>query len=264
MDDLGAFDPMGLARSGMMYVAGNRDPVLIHIAILDQATAIAASHGILTALLVRERFGIGQEVHASLFGTGLWLSYANLLISNILSVNPTVGASRLEHSPLRNFFCCNDGKWIIGAHHPEAKYWPVFCEATGQKNLAVDCRFVSEEARADNCSELVSHFDKVFASKPREEWMEIFVSRGLMFCPIQHVTEIKDDPQAFANDYVIDFEDPILGKLRIPGYPIHFSKTRAATHSLGPSLGQHTELVLREVGYTDQEINDLKRAGVIR
>ncbi len=73
MSDLGAFDPLGQARSGMMFVTGTSEPAMIHLGILDQATAITVSHAILTALLFRERKGIGQEVHVSLYSTALWV-----------------------------------------------------------------------------------------------------------------------------------------------------------------------------------------------
>ena len=264
MRDLGAFDPLGLARSGMMFVTGTREPVLMHLGILDQATAIATSHAILTALFVRERNGIGQEVHVSLYSTGQWLMQPSLMINNILSAEPMVRGDRSEQSPLRNFFHCKDGKWIIGTHHPEEKYWPVFCEATGLPDLIEDPRFADDEARANNCAELVGRFDKVFSTKTRDEWMDIFLSKGLMFCSIQHVSEIKNDPQAIANKYVVDFEDPAMGKLNLPGYPVHFSANRAGTRKLAPGLGEHTVAVLEEIGYTDQEIDELRKQGVIR
>jgi crotonobetainyl-CoA:carnitine CoA-transferase CaiB-like acyl-CoA transferase len=264
MSDLGAFDPLGLARSGLMFVTGNTEPVLMHIGILDQATAIAASHAILTALLVRERRGIGQEVHVSLYSTGQWLMYPNLMISNLLSVDPNVRGNRYEHSPLRNFFRCKDGKWIIGTHHPEEKYWHTFCEATGQKGLLADPRFKNDAARSVNCEALVTHFDRVFATKDRDAWMDIFIARGLMFCSILHVSEIKDDPQALANGYVEELKHPAYGALKIPGYPVHFSACRAGTRQLAPELGEHTEDVLRELGYPEQDILQLKEEGVIR
>jgi succinate--hydroxymethylglutarate CoA-transferase len=110
----------------------------------------------------------------------------------------------------------------------------------------------------------VAHFDKVFETKTRDEWMDIFLAKGLMFCSVQRVSEIKKDPQAIANNYVVDFEDPVLGKLQLPGYPIHFSSSRAGTRSLAPKLAEHTDVVLREIGYTDRDIEELKQEGVVR
>jgi crotonobetainyl-CoA:carnitine CoA-transferase CaiB-like acyl-CoA transferase len=264
MSDLGAFDPLGQARSGMMFVAGNPEPELLHLGILDQATAITVSHAILTALLVRERRGIGQEVHVSLYSTALWIQYINLLVNGILSIDPCLPIDRSQHSPLRNRFLCRDGKWIIGTHHPEEKYWTTFCKATGQTDLLNDPHFTTQAGAPTNFVELNEIFDKVFATKPRDEWMEIFLSHGLLACSVQQIKEVSNDAQALANHYVVPFDHPIQGQVNIPGYPVHFSACKAGTRSAAPQLGEHTDLVLQELGYSDQDIEKLKKEEVIQ
>lgn len=264
LSDRGAFDPLGMAQSGMMYLTGNTEPEMLHIGILDQATAITASHAIVTALFYRERHGIGQEVHVSLYSSGLWLTYLNQILTNILKKDPNIRSDRSEHSPLRNRYRCKDGKWVMGTHHPEDKYWRTICEVMGRTDLRDDPRYADAKSRLAYNSELVAIFDEIFATKTRDEWMQIFLGQGLMFCPIQHAHEIKDDPQALINGYMVDYEDSFFGKLKIPGYPAHFSANQAGTRSFGPAIGQHTDMVMRELGFTDQEIEGLKQEGVIR
>jgi crotonobetainyl-CoA:carnitine CoA-transferase CaiB-like acyl-CoA transferase len=265
MKDLGAFDPLGQARSGLMYVSGASEPVLLHGGVMDQATAIAASHAILTALFVRERSGMGQEVHVSLYGTGLWLMYPNMMLSNVLSLGPKdISPNRYDHSPLRNLYRCKDEKWIMATHHPEEKYWPLFCKATGQTALLADSRFKDNSGRKVHCAELVAIFDKVFATKTRDEWVETLLKEKLMVCPVLNINEIQDDPQARVNGYMVDFKDRLLGDVTIPGYPVHFGANRAGTRSFAPTLGEHTDLVMHQIGYTDQEIQELKEEGVIK
>ncbi|MEW5722055.1 MAG: CoA transferase [Thermodesulfobacteriota bacterium] len=263
LSDLGAFDPLGSARSGLMYLTGSQEPRIIHLGVLDQATAIAASHAVITALFVRERKGLGQEVHISLLSTGLWLTYCNLML-DAYGVDPTSVGDRYRHSPLRNAFCCRDGQWILGTHHPEDKYWPTFCRAVGQEQLLDDPRFADDQARTAHCPELVAIFDQVFARKTRDEWMRIFLAHRLMFSPIQKLPEIPRDPQVLANDYMVPFAHPRLGTMTIPGYPVHFSAQKAGTRRAAPRLGEHTGEVLREIGCSTAEIEDLKKQGVIR
>lgn len=263
MDDLGAFDPLGLARSGMLFLTGSEMPALLHLGVLDQATAIATSQAIITALLVRERRGIGQEVQVSLYGTACWLTYCNLMLTSVLGVDPTNAGDRSRHSPLRNAFRCKDGRFILGTHHPEHKYWPEFCRATGKEELIDDPRFADEQSRTDNCTELIAIFDQVFAEKDRDEWMEIFLERGLMFCSVQKGNEIASDPQALANGYMVPFDHPTLGQITIPGYPIRFSACRAGTHAPAPTMGQDTDEILAAAGYTREEIEALRGSKVV-
>ena len=264
VSDQGAYDPMGQARSGMMFATGVKEPTLVNIAVLDQATAIAASHAILTALFFRERRGIGQEVHLSLYSTGLWLMYINMMMIGSLSIDPAAEWDRFQNSPLRNRFCCKDGKWLIGAHHPEERYWPSFCEATGQTALLRDPHFKDDASRRGHCQELIELFDEVFATKTRDEWLNLLEAKGLMFCPVQGSREVFKDPQALINNYLVDFEHPTYGTLKIPGYPVHFSAARAGTQTKAPALGEHTDLIMRRIGYSEGEIQNLKAEGLIR
>ncbi|MFO7964633.1 MAG: CoA transferase [Desulfobacterales bacterium] len=261
LSNLGAFDPLGQARSGMAFLAGNDYPTPLHLGILDQSTAIAASHAIITALLARERQGMGQEIHISLFSTAMWLMYCNFMIKSFVGVDPAVRWDRSLNSPLRNAFQCSDGKWIIGTNHPEEKWWPVLCRATGQEHLIEDPRFIDQESRFANCPDLVAVFDRVFLTKTRDEWMEIFVREQLMFSSVQQLEEVFSDPQALANDYMTTIASP-FGEMQVPGYPFHFSEHTAGMKSFAPEIGEHTDDVLRELGYDDTQIAEMKQDGV--
>jgi len=264
MSDIGAFDPMGQAISGMMFLTDTDEPILLQTVVLDQMTSIAASYAILSALLVRERQGIGQEVHVSLYSAALWLIHANLLVTGLLKSNPVKTWDRFVNPPMRNCYRCKDGNWIMGTHNPEGKYWPIFCELTQQTHLLDDPRYADEDGRAKNGTELIPLMDKVFLTRTRDEWMVMFRENGLMFAPVQKMKEVLTDPQAVANDYVMDFDHPIFGKVKMPGFPITYSANRAGTETLAPDLGEHTESVLEDIGYDKEEIESLKEEGAIK
>ena len=264
MSDVGAFDSMGQASTGMMFVTASPEPAILRLGIMDQATAIAASHAILTALFVRERTGAGQEVHTSLYSTALWLQQLNVMITNTLSIDPCGPISRNDHSPLRNCFCCKDGRWIMGTHHPEEKYWATFCKAMGKSVFIDDPHFTSDTGGPANFPDLIPVVDEIFNTKTRDEWMDIFYRHGLMFCAVKTIQEVETDPQALANDYVVPFDHPIHGRLNIPGYPAHFSECSAGPRSHAPAIGEHTDQVLYDMGFSDEEIAKLRKEGVVK
>ncbi len=264
LENIGAFDPLGQACSGLMFVTGSEYPLIMHIAILDQATAITLSHSIITALLARERQGISQELHVSLYGTALWLQAVNLMVSNTTGANPCVSSDRFQHSPLRNVFCCGDGKWVMCTHHPDEKYWATFCRVMGTAELLDNPEYTDEMGRPRQYAELNAIFDKVFATRTRQEWMTDFMANNLMFAPIQKIEDIRDDPQAQQNDYVRPGEYPGLGRLSIPGYPVYFSQSRAEIHRRAPHQGEHTDEIMQELGYDIDSIQTLKAEGVLK
>lgn len=264
MRDIGAFDPMGQAVSGMMFLTSDDEPVLLQTVILDQMTSIAASHAIISGLLVRERQGIGQEVHVSLYSSALWLTHANLLVTSLMKKNPIGKWDRLGSTPLRNCYRCKDGKWIMGTNQPESKFWETFCRLTEQPQLLQDARFKDERSRRGHIPELMALFDRVLLTKTRDQWIALFQENGMMFAPVQELEEVLHDPQALLNHYVEDFDHPSFGTIKVPGFPVSFSANRTGTRTAAPLLGEHTDSVLQDIGYAPSEIEQLKDEGIVK
>jgi crotonobetainyl-CoA:carnitine CoA-transferase CaiB-like acyl-CoA transferase len=222
------------------------------------------SQAIITSLLMRERFGIGQHIHTSILGSTLYLQYINVL--NALWRKQEVPRHQRSHTyPLRNHYRCQDGKWIsIGFPGHWEHMWPSFCQALEQPELQNNPKFNTLEKRFDNSEELISILDRIFVTKPRDKWLEIFAPYDLISCAVNTSLDLERDTQVIENDYIVDFDDPELGKVKIPGFPIQFSQTSAKTRTFAPSLGEHTMEILRSIGeYTDKEIARLKEEGVI-
>jgi len=265
--DHGAFDPLGQARSGVSYITGSEQPTLLQIGVIDQMTAIVASYSIILGLLVRELRGFGQELHTSLYSASMWLTHPNFILKSLLNIDAGVKWKREQHPPGRNLFKCKDGKWIISCVHGEDKSWAKLCEAVGRQDLITDERFATPEAWDVHVSDAVKIFDEIFLQKTARQWEELFVSKGLFFCTAQRVEEVFSDPQALASDYIneIEYPDPRIGKVKIPGFPIHLNKcARPRTRSFGPKAGADTDGVLADIGYTDEQIRSLREEGVVK
>lgn len=260
-------DPQAQARSGMMYAMGEPDmpPLLLRLACVDQATAFMGSFEIIAALLARERMGVGQEVHVSLLSAAMCLTYVDLLMALLMKKNMPKFERAEPENPMYNYYQCADGRWLFCVLYPFERHWGDFCKALGVEELENDPRFDTHEKRVKNVRQAVSIIDRVFATKSRDEWLRIAKECGdLPFTPVNSFCDLVNDPQVIANNYVVDFDHPSLGRVKYPGFPIHFSKTPAGVTSAAPELGQHTEEVLNEIaGYSWEEINKLRDEGII-
>ena len=262
--DVGGFDFQGQARSGIMFSMGEPDmpPLLLHFGLVDQATAIVLSQGVLAALFMRERTGKGQEVKTSILGTALNLGYFNFL--NALWLNQDVPRHRrMDTDPTRNYYCCRDGRWFAITLQP-GEDWNRFCRAINHPELESDERFDTPQKRAEEYSrDLISLLQEIFLTGDRDDWLEIFKENDFIVSPVNRPIELEHDPQIREN-YLADLDHPTFGSVKIPGFPVHFSGARAETRKAAPLLGEDTEEVLKKFGgYSEQEIEQLIKEEII-
>jgi crotonobetainyl-CoA:carnitine CoA-transferase CaiB-like acyl-CoA transferase len=262
-----SFDRLGLARSGIMYCAGDPDmpPLPIVEGIADQMGAVLLSYGVLAALLARDRFGVGQQVDASLLGSMMWLQ--NLSVSARLMMGfaiPRVPRAYAAN-PLWSHYRCADGRWLALGMLQADRYWASFCAALGRPELGTDPRFENLRVRAGNAGDCVAILDEIFATKPRDEWLRVLRAAGdFIVTPVNSVDDLPDDPQVRANGYITEIEHPQFGRTEVLPLPVRLRETPTQVRRTAPEFGQHTEEILTELlGYSWERVAELKEREVI-
>jgi crotonobetainyl-CoA:carnitine CoA-transferase CaiB-like acyl-CoA transferase len=261
-----SFDYLGQSRSGIMQTTGGPEdpPSYVVAGIADEAGASMLAFAIVTALLVRERRGIGQEVDASLLGAMTMLQRLNVAARAMTGREMRRDPRATAANPLWNHYRCADGKWLSLGMPDADRYWRDFCGVLGLGELVDDPRFANYRKRAENAAELVAILDRKIATRARDEWLPVLKSGGMICSILNSISDLVDDPQVVANEYIVDYEHPEFGKTKLVGAPIKFARTRANPRGHAPELGQHTEAVLAGIlGYGAEDIARLREAGVI-
>jgi crotonobetainyl-CoA:carnitine CoA-transferase CaiB-like acyl-CoA transferase len=260
----GAFDLLGQARGGLMSVTGEPEgwPKNVGAPIADQTGGIMAAFGIVTALLHRERSGEGQQVDVSLLGSVMALQSLNITTS-LLTGAEQQRFPRAGRTPFWNVYRGGDGKHFAIAMLLN-RAWHEICDVIGRPELEHDERFESFRPRViDNAAALIDILDEAFARRPADEWVRVLNEHGIYAARVQSYADLPDDPQVVANDYLVDIQREGGAPLRMVATPVQMSKTPGHIRGLAPELGQHTEELLLEAGYSWEDLEELRAEGVI-
>jgi CoA:oxalate CoA-transferase len=265
--DQPSFDGLGQARSGFLYSANQSgsEPVNILGGVADQMGGIMLAFGIVMALVARERLGIGQKVDASHLSSMMALQGLNFSSKGITGKEIGRTPRAATYNPLFNNYKCADGKWLSLGMLQSDRYWKDFCRTMGLEAIVEDPRFADMAGRGKNCRQCIEILDAAFLSKPRDQWLSALHKGGdLIFTVVNSVSDLENDPQVIANEYIVDYEHPSLGAMKLLGLPVRLSATPGQPLGRAPELGEHTELVLNELlGYQWEEIDRLRKEGVI-
>ncbi|MBK7127413.1 MAG: CoA transferase [Dehalococcoidia bacterium] len=257
------YDHVAQALSGVMYEQGEGPggtPQALIGGFADQIGAMLLAFGVSTALVVREREGIGQHIDGSLIG-GM-VAMQSKQIMEFLRTGKQTGFERRRAATYTNYEC-GDGRHIAIAAQDQ-KYWERLCEALDEGWLKDDERFASPFPRARNKDALVGELDRIFRKRPMAEWLEPLAAAGVPHAPVLDYAGMSEHPQYWANEYLVEIETPHLGRLRVPGAPIRMSATPPRVDSAGPILGADTEDILLAAGYDWDEIAAFKECGATR
>jgi crotonobetainyl-CoA:carnitine CoA-transferase CaiB-like acyl-CoA transferase len=251
------------ARSGLMDLVRadeNTTPARSVAGMGDHPCAMALFGAIVTALYKRERTGKGSQVRSNLMANGIWAS-------GVLAQAKLCGASFEQRRPreralnaVTNHYQCRDGRWIILSLLNEERQWPVLAKCLSREDLIADPRFATKPERHARSIELIGIFDAVFATKDLAQWRGILDGNGLVFGVVGILDDIPGDRQMIENDVLIPFEGDTMLTINSPIW-IDGSDKQHPRHP--PGIGQHSDEVLREVGFDDAEIQRLRTAGAI-
>lgn len=252
------------ARSGLLdgltYEGG--PPAFSLPAQGDQMTGMNLFAAVTMALLHRERTGEGSEVGTSLHASGLWsnaILAQGALLGSFVAPRPPRNKPR---SALANQYRTSDGRWIQLTIVREDKLWAPLCRALEKPELIDDPRFAEIGERRQRSAELAAIFSETFATQPYEHWRKALAAHEITFGVISRPQDVPDDEQAVHAGAVVDTAIPEMP--RTLANPIRVSFAEQRTAHPAPTLGQHTDEILSEVGLTTDEIAGLRSTGAVK
>jgi len=259
----GGYDHVAQALSGVMYEQGTGpggEPHALIGGFADQVGAMLLAFGIATALVVRERDGIGQHIDGSLIG-GM-VAMQSKQIVEFLRTGKQSGFQSRRAATYTNYECA-DGRHVAIAANTEAM-WERLCDALDAAALKADPRFADPFGRARNKDALVVALEALFRTRPMAAWLDPLTAHDVPHAPVLDYAGMAEHPQFWANGYLQEIDTEALGPMRVPGPPIHMSETPPRIQGGGPPLGMHTEEILLGAGYTWEEIARLNASGATR
>lgn len=265
-------DPVAQAMGGLMSLTGypGQPPLKTGPAIADSIAGMLMAVGILGALRLRDREGVGQQLEVAMMD-GVF----SVLEESVIRTSMTGDAlpARGNTDPLGapwDAFPTKDGQWVMVCAVGGDKFSQVY-NAIGRQDIVEEYKGDDEEA-IERRSRDLAHLNNIFAewskTKTADELAKFFLDLRIPCGPVKHVDELLKDPQLLARNMVLDIDHPKLGKVKTFNLPIQFFQAdvgvKPEDNPLDPEMGQHTEEVLRKVlDISEEDINKLKEDGVI-
>lgn len=262
--DRRGFDLIAQGMSGLMSITGEgpeRPPVKIGPPVTDITAGFLAATGILAAYCHRLKTGEGQIVDTSLFEAGIIHTFWQSAIQLATGTPPrAMGSAHPLNAPYQAVETA-DG-WInIGGANQQS--WLRILDVLGAPELNDDPRFCDNLQRMNNLVALQESLAPLFKARTSADWLDRLEAAGVAAGPILDIAEMHADPQTLARGMITEVDHAKVGRMKTLGPPIKFSETPAGVHRAAPLYGQHTREVLREVGYSDAEIDAMAAGGAV-
>jgi formyl-CoA transferase/CoA:oxalate CoA-transferase len=258
------YDAVMQAEGGLMSITGSEDgpPFRLGVAIADLATGLFAAQGILAALLARERTGRGQHVDiAMLDSVAALLTYQ---ASNYFATGTTPPRMGNRHPTIVPYetFRAADGDLVLAVGNDDQ--FRRLCVVLDRPDLGSDPRFATNAGRVEHYRALKSSLDRAIAARTRQDLMAALRAAGVPGGNVRTVADTLSDPQIADREMIATLHHAVAGDVRVIGSPVKLSDTPAGIRTPPPTLGQHTDAILKQdLGMDDQKIRSLRNEGVI-
>ena len=257
------YDAVLQGEGGLMSITGPADgpAYRLGVAVADIVTGMFAAQGVLLALLARQQTGRGQHVDvAMLDSVAALLTYQAGIVFATGTSPGRMGNRHPSIAPYDTFETA-DGPLVLAIGNDDQ--WERFCRVAGLDALGLDGRFATNAARVQYYDALEPFIRDALAADTRAGWTARLVPAGVPCGPVRAVDEALADAQLAARGMIERLSHPTAGDISVLGTPIKLSATPGHVQSAPPTLGEHTDEVLREIGLTDEEIGRLRASGVV-
>jgi crotonobetainyl-CoA:carnitine CoA-transferase CaiB-like acyl-CoA transferase len=255
---LPGFDIIFMALGGLLGLLGgkNRPPIVPGAYISDAGSGLIAVIGILTALLARHTTGKGQYVDIAMLD-GVLSLLSTVSGFQRPSGEPAQAESLGRVMPGYNVYETGDEKYLtLGIFRYQS--WQSLCQVLGRED------FIEHQwATGSKQEEILSFFEKIFRTKTRDEWCRQLRELDIEVAPVNDLEEVYCDPQVIHRRMVVEVEHPATGKIKQLGIPIKFSDTPGQIRNVAPSIGEDTKVMLKELGYSEDDIEALRATEAI-
>jgi crotonobetainyl-CoA:carnitine CoA-transferase CaiB-like acyl-CoA transferase len=258
------YDVILQAYAGIMAMTGEAGsgPVRIPISPIDQATGLHAYAAILARLLERQATGAGCRIEVSLYETAVSLLAYSLQIFWEKDVVPEKTGSGHESLCPYQAFATADKPLLLGVANDSL--WRRFCTVAGLEESQDDARFATNPARVANRSETVGLVQAALRRRRCHEWIEALSAVGVPCAPVNTLRDLMADPHIAQRGMFLDYSRSDFGPAKAVAYPVTMDGRKAELRAPPPMLGEHTQEVLRELGFTAATIEDFRSRGIVR
>jgi crotonobetainyl-CoA:carnitine CoA-transferase CaiB-like acyl-CoA transferase len=238
-------------------------PVMQSAAFGDSIGGVFTAGGVAAALFERERTGKGTTVDVSLLGTALWVLAPDVLAAHLFKAEMPRMPRAQNPNPLVNSYRTRDGRWLFCNMLQPDRYWDSFVAALGHEELKSDPQFATAAARFQHREAVITRIDAIFLERDFREWAERLTAHDCVWAPMQTPGEVAADVQTEANHYLVEATHPEHGRFQIVSSPVQLGNEAIEARGPAPELGQDTETVLLDLGYSWEEIAAFKAKGAI-